>query len=243
MSEIQGVAVQTVAKEAAAIYRAWNRLIDAYHGGIPEAAIAVRMWIESRGTNDERIGADTATGVLSVTRTQETRFGVPVGTRLTPEGNVWLACVRYNYDTAWFLQTYPGLARTYADAYVFGGQLVSAIGIGAAGYLFKRAPRGITYGQFADWVAAQARAGNLPTSGLWGSQTLDKIVYRVRAMWVASEAARMSGAPNAAGAPVIPRPPSWLKTFAVPKGVAIGMESSGAGGVLVMLGLGWVLLG
>ena len=213
--------IPKIARESAAIYQRWKPMIDRYHGGMPAALLAVRMWVESRGTDDQRIGSDTATGVLSVTRNQEIRFGVPVDSRMVPENNVFLAAARNNVDTLLFTLRYPGLARSLADAYVFGGQLVSAIGTGAAAYLFKRAPRGQTYDAFTKWVAAEAKAGRLPESGPWGSQSLAKIVERVRAMWTMNEAAnrmqRDHGVSNRASAPHIPPLPAGLGSFGVPK--------------------------
>lgn len=238
--------IPRIAKDSAAIYRKWQPLIDRYHGGVPPAAMAVRMKVESGGRmiNVDAPGGGSLqeVGLLSITKGSEERFGVPDGTRMTPEGNVWLGAARYNYDTAWFLQTFPGLAKSYADAHVFGGQLVSAIGIGAASYLFRRARADglawVSYRQFAEW--AEREESSLPTSGPWGSQSRDTIVYRVRAMWVMDEAGKVMqrdyGISNEAGVPVIPQPPEWLKTFTVPKGVAIGMESRGSA-VPVVLGL------
>lgn len=232
--------IPRIAKESAAIYRKWQPLIERYHGGVPEALIAVRMDIESSGTMDMRVGNDTAVGVLSVTEAQEDRFTVPRGSRLTKEGNVFLAATRYNVETALFLKKYPGVAKNYFDAYVFGGQLISGIGTGAADYLLDRCPRGITYKQFADWVQMMGVAGRLPLKGgPWGTTKtgyqipVATIIYRVRAFQYMSDAAKLMqskyGVPNEASAPAIPPVPASLKsTFTVPKNVgAIQMLTGG----------------
>ena len=221
--------IPRIAKDSAAIYRKWQPLIDRYHGGVPSAMIAVRMKVESGGA---MINLDTPgggrlkeIGLLSVSANQEKRFGVPDGTRRTAEGNVFLAATRYNVDTALFLKRYPGLAVSLADAYIFGAGLVSGIGIGAAYYLFDRAPRGKPYKEFADWVEREGLAGRLPTSGKqWGSQSLATIIYRVRAFQYMAEAAALAQSkydvPNQADVPVVPPRPSWLTSFSLPNDAA-----------------------
>lgn len=212
-------------RATAAAYRKWQPMIDRYHGGVPAGLVAVRMVVESAATDDWRVGKDTATGVLSVTVAQERRFGTPDGARFDSATNVFLACTRYNADTALFLQRYPGIPASLDDAYVFGGQLISAIGSGAAGYLLNRARttgRRFTYREFDRWV--QSIASSLPNRGPWGSQDRALIVYRVHAMQVMAEAARASGAPVVAGAPTIPPPPPALGSFRVPPDVSRAMR-------------------
>lgn len=222
--------IPRIAKESAAIYQKWQPLIERYHGGVPEALIAVRMDIETGGRMTTKTGGGSLleVGLLSVTKAQETRFGVPDCTRCNAEGNVFLAATRYNVDTALFLKRYPGVAKSLDDAYIFGASLISGIGSGAADYLLDRAPRGITYKQFADWVQMMSLAGRLPTKGPWGSQSLATIVYRVRAFEHMREAAELMqktyGISNEASTPVVPPRPSWLKSFELPRDAAGALQ-------------------
>lgn len=227
--------IPSIAKASAAIYRKWQPYIDKYHGGVPAAMVAVRMKVESGGIMDMEPGGGSLEeiGLLSVTKQTETRFSVPDGTRMTVAGNVFLGCLRYNVDTALFMRRYPTKYRSLADAYVFG-QLIAGIGVGAAGYLISRAPAGLTYEQFTKWVAAQASAGNLPASGPWGSQSLSKIVYRVRAFWIMNEAGKLMeksyGVSNRAGTPVVPPFPPGLLVFQLPKEARFMTFATAGGG-------------
>ncbi len=228
--------IPSIAKESAAIYKKWKSLIDRYHGGMPKAMVAIRMKVESNGTMDMTLGSDTAIGLLSVTETQEARFGVPDKTRYTPEGNVFLACLRNNVDTALFMKKYPGLAKSFSDAYVFGGSLISSIGVGACDYLFKRSPKNVTFKQFSDWV----QTASLPESGPWGSQSLDKIRYRVQAAWIMNEAGKVMeskyGVSNYASKPVIPPLPTNLPSFKMPKEAAfMGFAVAGSEDTLLLI--------
>lgn len=224
--------IPKIARDAAGAYKKWGALINKYHGGVPQAMMAVRTWIE---TNGRMIMAPSGgslkeIGLFAVTRAQEERFGLPDCARCTPEGNVWIAALRYNVDTALFLRHYPGVALHLADAYIFGSSLISGIGTGAADYLLDRCPRSISYKQFADWVEAQAAAGNLPKEGPWGSQSLETIVYRVRAFEYMYEAAELLqaqyGVSNQATPPTIPTKPSGMPAFRVPLEARAAMQSA-----------------
>lgn len=216
--------VPKLAKASAAIYRQWKPLIDRYHAGAPAAAIAVRMKVESGGKMDLTPGGGSLQeiGLLSVTRNQEVRFGVPDGTRKTPEGNVFLFSARVNVDTQLFRLRYPGLFPSVADQHI-AGQLVAGIGVGAASYLFDRVqPRaGITYRHFERWVADEAKAGKLPQVGPWGSQSLETIVYRVAAFRRMDDAARLMardyGVPYRPAEPYVPPLPPGLASFKLPR--------------------------
>lgn len=222
--------IPRIAKESAAIYRKWQPLIERYHGGVPEALIAVRMDIETGGRMTTKTGGGSLleVGLLSVTKAQEDRFGVPDCTRCSAEGNVFLAATRYNVDTALFLRRYPGVSKSLQDAYIFGASLISGIGTGAADYLLDRCPRGITYRQFADWVQMMGLAGRLPAKGPWGSQSLATIIYRVRAFQYMHDAAELMqktyGISNEASTPVVPPRPDWLKSFQLPRDAAGALQ-------------------
>lgn len=224
--------IPKIARDAAGAYKKWGALINKYHGGVPQAMMAVRTWVETNGRMIMAPSGGTLkeVGLFAVTHTQEERFGLQNCARCDAEGNVWIAALRYNVDTAIFLRDYPGLTTNLPDAYIFGSYLISGIGIGAATYLLQRSPRGITYKQFADWVESQYKANALPREGYWGGQSLETIVYRVRAFQYMYEAAELLqaqyGISNLATPPVVPPKPSGIPSFRVPLAAKAAMQGA-----------------
>lgn len=218
---IDAADVPKIARDAAAIYQKWGRLINRYHAGYPPALLAVRIEIESGGKmgspGDQSLGE---VGLLQVTAGTEDEYGVAECTRCTAEGNAFLGALDYNVDAVRINQRYPGLVADQRELYTFA-TLPFVIGWGGANWVYSRVPRPISYDGVVKWTQGQLAAGKIPKLG---SQSPGKVAYRVKAVGLMAQAAELAsqkyGISNEPGVPAIPPLPSSIRRVSLPRDVA-----------------------
>lgn len=214
-------------KELLIKYGAW---INKYRGGIPAGWLGVIMLWESGGNfgaaGDASLGE---VGFYQIAKNVPGLFGLPPEARFDPESNVCIACLELDYEAIKLHMKYPQLVLGTADSWKMA-HLVFSIGRGGVQTLCNAAQplrHGDVYGSVRDYVA---RTGGMQL----GSQTPDKIMFRVLSLDVKWAIGRQADPLTYIGGPQVPpNPPTGAIT--IPADVA-PYFSKPIGSVLLVIG-------
>lgn len=229
------------AERAGAIYRQHRGLFERYRGGVPAGLWAGMAEWESGGRmvcsgNDPR--AETTCGgsaglgeygFFQVASHTEREFSVPPGTRKSEVGNFWLSSLELNVE-AFRLASKFGWSSGY-DLYLGARGVFS---IGRSGFWkCVGAARAHGVADLVSWAAGGGVERSFP--GGLGTQSPEKVSYRLQVLPVKWEIGKRSGAPMSAGAPTAVSGPM---PYRLPKDVAGRIREGAPGGSLWMLAAG-----
>ena len=211
--------VASATKYAKALLEKYGPWIDKYRGGVPRGWAAAIMYWESNGNfnapGDPSLGE---VGFYQIAEYLPGKFGMPASSRLDPETNVFLGMMEYQLDAARWKATFPNHVRLPSDDSFKLARLSFAIGFGGATQLAKRAIAAgdVSPGQLYDGIARNvARVGGVAL----GSQSADKVWFRVLSIAAQWEIGRRV-AYDVAGPPTrVPHPPKY--TYTIPQPYAI----------------------
>lgn len=186
------------------MYGAW---FAKYRGGLPRGALAAFVYWESNGqpgtVGDPSLGE---IGLLQVAAYVPEIFGMPASVRTTPEGNVFVGALEYQYEHALFKKQFGGYVTSELDGWKLARLAFSVGRSGSwtlassainAGYASGRS----LYDAISAWVDA---TGAMPL----GSQSAAQVWFRVKSIAIQFHIAQaVGGFFDFAGAPeAIPAP-------------------------------------
>lgn len=177
-------------KQIDAMYGAWFRK---YHGGLPVGALGAFVYWESNGQpgtiGDASLGE---VGLLQVAAYVPPLFGLPAELRTTPEGNVFVGSLEYQYEAARWKQKYPNVVELGSLDMWKLARLTFSVGAGGAWGLAANAINagyvrsGDVYTGIARYVDA---TGGIPL----GSQSAAQVWFRTKSIAIQFEIARQVG--------------------------------------------------
>ncbi len=229
------------------VYAQWKRLFDTYKGGLP-----LGLWVASaQGESDGRMdapGDDSLgeVGVHQVAASTETKFGVPSNYRAQAEGNFWLSGAELNTEHTRAALRYPSISLGSRDGWLVA-RLVFSIGRGGTYRILDAMGRrfGGSYASIQKYIRDTRLKG---LSG-FGSQSIDKVIYRVEKMPILWEIGKAAGLSMHGWRPYIPIRPGDLVAWKVPDDLQgkIGvtrpvMPPTGTAFALGAIGVGALLL-
>lgn len=231
----------STAKRGKQLLAQYGTQINKYRGGMPAGFAAAIMAIESNGNpnlvGDVSLGEH---GLYQVAAYIPPIFGFKAEARLNPEDNIFLGMMEYQTEVVKWKLAYPALIDMgSADAWKLA-RLTFAIG-GTARTVLAPLAKPTEFGKVYDAIYNYVeRNGGVPL----GSQSAEKVKYRVKMIQVQWEI----GQAVAAGAPTVPlfvpNPPAgpyrlkeeWFAQFSKP--APLGLLAAIAAGVMAMY-LAW----